>query len=281
MNPTQVVRYLTSSPMRGAALGAGIGAASRAVQTPAEGQSRGGAMLQGAVRGAALGGLASGAGRAYRDTRLLRPELGAAAAVPATARRVGTEIANFGRRQVHGFTGHYNPDAIGMGGNAAAGKQVDLLKRRAMDEVRHNPNRAEELLGTAQREITDTLAKGRKEQSLQDAGITSVRGIVRAMRDPNQRSTALRAMGSTLTSGAGPGGAAMALGVPVAMAAPSLARGDESAVGGQTVGQKVKGLGAGMLAGAAVGGLPLIPQIVAGGALDAGAKRLVQGRKAE
>lgn len=239
-------------------------------------------MVGGALRGAALGGAAGGLGRTFRDARLLNPSLSTGGAVAATAGRVGTGIANFAKRQVHGVTGHMDADAIGMAGNAASASKVKLLNARVMDEARAAPGKAKQLLADHAGAVKSELASGARSQKLQDAGITSLRGIASAMRDPARRSGALRAMGSTVTSGGGPGGAALAIGAPVALSAPSLARGDESATGGLTVGQKVKGLGAGIAAGAAVGGLPVIPQMLAGGVLDSAARRALKpkGRSA-
>lgn len=236
--------------------------------------------VQGAARGGLMGAAAGGLARGYRDTRLLSPELGAAAAVPATARRIGAGITNFGKRQVHGFTGKFDPDAIGMQGNTAAGAKAKLLNRRALDEIKHNPEQATALLGANQKEIETTLASGRQGQALRAAGVTNLKDMVGALRDPSRRGGALHAMGTTLTSGGGPGGAALALGAPLAMSAPTLLRGDESAHGGATLGQKVRGVGLNVAAGGLTGGLPILPQMVVGGAFDAGTRRL-SGSKVE
>ena len=68
-----VARYLTTSPMRGAALGSVAGAVHGALA--AEPGDTAGGTVRGALQGAALGGTAAGLGRAYRDTRLLNTKL--------------------------------------------------------------------------------------------------------------------------------------------------------------------------------------------------------------
>lgn len=275
MNPAlQAARYLSSSPIRGAALGAGVGALRGAVAAPQEGETKGHAMLGHALRGAAVGGLAGGLARTYRDTRLLNPALSAARALPATAQRIGTSMANFGKRQIHGTTGHFDHDAIGMAGNATAAKRVDLLKRRFADETKGlSGGKLEAAAKAHQGDVKSTLTAGRNSQQLADAGVTSIPNAARALRDPKKRGLALRAMGKSVTSGAG--GAAMAVGLPAALSAPSLLRGDESAQGGPSMRRKLVGLGAQVGIGAMVGGLPIVPQMIAGGVMDSASRRVV------
>jgi hypothetical protein len=269
MNPlARTARYLTSSALPGLTIGAGIGAA--AAQTR-EGESRGSAMVRGAIRGGAAGAAVGGAGRAFRDTRLLNPALSAAQAVPATAGRIAQGVTNFGRRQAHGFTGKYNPDAIGMAGKVTANKKIVLSDLRTADEARHlTGDAAQRRVAAGTREVAGHARDGEIGQRFQDAGITSLPGAVRALRDPGRRNLALNAMGRSMVQG----GPALTLGLPVAAAAPGLARGDERAYGGQSTGQKVKGLARNIAMGGVTGGLPVIPQIVAGGALDYGVSRL-------
>lgn len=279
MNPLQIARYMTQSPLRGAAIGAGVGAASAAVQKNEDGSRK--SLLRGAVRGAAVGGVASGLGRAYRDTRLLNPGASAVGAVGQTASRIGTGIANFGRRQLHGFTGRGNADAIGMHGVAHSGKKIDLLQRRLADDIKHAPQAEGALRKSFEAEAAGLRRSGEQAQQLRDAGLSTIPGAAKALWNPESRGSALRAMGRTMAGGAGAGGLALSVGLPVALQAPSLLKGDESATGGPTLKRKMLGLGGSMAAGAMTAGLPIVPQIVAGSALDYGAQKLTQPRKVE
>lgn len=277
MNPTAVLRYLSQSPMRTAAIGAGVGAAGSALQRNEDGSR--GSLLRGAVRGAAVGGLLGGAGRAVRDAQLLNPGASLGQATVAAAKNVGRGVANFGKRQIHGATGLYDAEQIGMHGVVRSQKKVDLLARRLADDVKHTPGQASQLQQAFHSSRDAIMKEGLQAQKLRDAGLTNVPAAVRALRDPQMRGKALRAMGSTLSGGGGARGLAIGVGLPVALQAPSLMRGDESAQGGATMKQKLLGLGGSMAATAAVGGLPIVPQMIVGGALDSGVQKLVQPRK--
>lgn len=264
----QAARFLTSSPQRTALLGAGVGAAAGALRAPQEGQTRGQAMLGGAIRGGALAGGAAALGRGYRDTRLLNPTMSATQAIGGTAKRMGEGLSRFGKRQIHGVTGAFEHDAIGMAGNARSAEKVHLLERRMADELAHAPaHKADAIRKGFQGQIAGEQASGRASQALADAGITTLPGTVRALADGSRRGAAFRAMGKSITDG--PGGAVMSLGVPLAFTAPTLLRGDESAIGGQTMRQKALGLGVNIGTGMAFGGLPMIPQMAAGIGTDA------------
>lgn len=277
MNPLQIARFMTQSPLRGAAIGAGVGAASSALQHNEDGSRK--SLLRGAVRGAAVGGAAAGLGRAYRDTRLLDPSATALGAMGSTVRRLGSDVANFGRRQVHGFTGHYNPEAIGMHGVGHAERKVDLLKRRMLDDAKHTPGQAAKLEQQFQSQAAAVRNQGVQAQRSRDAGLSTLPGAAKALWNPSSRGKALRAMGSAVSSGAGVGGAALTVGVPVAMQAPSLLRGDESAQGGPSMKRKLVGLGGSIAAGSMVAGLPFLPQLVAGSAIDAGVQKITDPRR--
>ncbi len=277
MNPLQIARFLTRSPLHGAIPGAVVGAGASALSRDENGNR--GSLLRGAVRGAAVGAAGAGLGRSFRDTRLLNPSLTAGQAAGQTAKNLGQGIANFGRRQWYGLTGRGNADAIGMAGNTAAGRKAKLLEARFADEAKHMAPSALPAARTAhEAAVKSTLAQGAQAQRLQDAGVTSLPGLARGLRGPN-RSAALRAMGSTITNGAGAAGVGVTVGLPVALNAPSLLKGDESAQGGMSMKQKMLGLGASIGTGAAVAGLPIIPQIAAGGLLDAGVQRLTSFRR--
>lgn len=268
---TTAARFLSKSPARTALIGSGIGAAAGAIKAPPE--EREGAIFRGALQGAALGGAAGGIGRGVRDYRLLNPKKKGLDAATGAAKHIGTGVLNFGRRQVHGLTGLGNPDAIGMAGNATAKKQVKMLGLRAQDEIKHAPRAAHtkirDALKTEQKEV---LEAGRHSQMLQDGGVTSLPGTVKGLWKGKTRGKTLKAMGKAFTHG--PGGLAASVGLPAMFHAPDLIRGDESATGGRTMGQKVFSAGRSIAIGGSIAGMPLIPQMVAGTALDSGAEAL-------
>ena len=268
MNPgLAAARFLTASPGRTALIGAGIGGAAGALRAP-PGQRAHGA-LGGALQGAAIGGIGGGIGRAYRDTRLLNPATSAVGAIGETAMRGARGLGNFAKRQVHGAVGAFDHDAIGMAGNATSGKKVDLLKRRAADELAHaHPNARGAIEASRDAAVKGELAHGARAQSLADAGVTNLPGMARALATPGRRADAFRAMGRSVSDG--PGGALMSLGVPAAVYGPELMKGDESAQGGMTLGQKARRAAAGTAAGVAFAGMPVVAQ----GALSIGAERL-------
>jgi hypothetical protein len=276
MNPgVLAARYLSAG--NGAALGAGVGAIAGGLRSPQEGGSRLRGALGGAARGAVVGAAAGGLGRGYQDTRLLNPGMSAVGAVGGTAKRMGQGISNFGKRQVYGVTGRGDPNAIGMAGNATSGRKIDLLERRRDHALRGSPSKDHMAIRQkAEATIAGERRSGVASQELQDAGVTSIPGIAKGLMSKDKRGLALRAMGKSLT--AGPGGLAMGLGVPVAMSAPSLAKGDESATGGLTTGQKVRNLGLNVASGAALGGLPIVSQAVMGTGIDAVLSRIGKRR---
>jgi hypothetical protein len=256
-------------------MGAGVGAAAGGLRTPAEGDSRLRGMASGALRGAALGGAAGALGRGMRDTRLLSSTpLSAAQTVTGTAKRMGEGLANFGRRQVHGLTGAGNHDAIGMAGNATSARKAGLLEKRMKDELAHarTPTARARIEQQGQASMLAERTEGARSQVLADAGVTNLPGMARALTDKNKRGLALRAMGRSMVDG--PGGLIGSVGVPTALALPGIMKGDERATGGLSTGQKVRNYGVNLATGAALGGLPMIPQMVAGTAVDAGLRRL-------
>jgi len=271
-------RFLTRSPGQTALIGAGVGAAANGLRTPQEGQTRGQSMVRGALYGAGIAGGAAALGRGYRDTRLLRPELSGTQAIGGTIGRMGEGLSRFAKRQVHGLTGAYNPHAIGMQGTARAREKVDLVRRRLADEIKHAPSSQHAAITKAhQSDITGLLDEGRRGQALMDAGVTTLPGMAKSLYRKETRGRALRAMGKTVTDG--PGGVAMSLGLPIALSAPGLMKGDESAEGGLNKFQKVRNLGVNLGTGIAFGGMPLIPQMAAGIGVDAGMARLTRTQR--
>lgn len=273
---TRAARWLTESPGRTALVGAGVGAAQGALTHGDEGV--GAAALKGGLRGAAVGGAAGGLGRAYRDTRLLNPALSPGAAVGETAKRIGQGIKDFGKRQIHGFTGAYADQAgeIGMRSRAAASKKIDLLRKRQADLAAHG-----ELTDKAKKKLVEE-AKSLREwgaggDAALKAGITNIPGIVKGMA--TRPFSTMKAMGKDMVGGGGALGTSVALGLPLAIAAPDLARGDESAQGGRSMRQKLVGVGSGLVGGALTAGVPVLPQLVGGVAVDAAASKALGGKK--
>lgn len=267
--PAVIARYLTDRVSRGALLGGAAGA-THGLMNRQEGESGWAAGIRGAIRGAAVGGGISAAGRAYRDTRLLNPEMGAGAAIGGTLRRAGEGIKRFGKRQIHGFTGAYadKPGAIGMRGSEEAKRRLDLFEKRFKDEAAYATSRgrdtsrlAEELANKKQ-ELAEWGARG---DAAQAAGITSIPGVVKGLaKRPGQTAKALK----DEVTGGSKKGLVLAVGVPAAFAAPEIMKGDESAAGGYTVGQKVRRLAGNVAGGVATAGLPVVPQLLAGGAIE-------------
>ncbi len=266
---TTAARFLSKSPARTAVIGAGVGAAANALR--AEDGDRSGAAFRGALTGAALGGAAGGIGRGVRDYKLLNPKAKGMKAVTGAAGHLGTGIANFGKRQVYGLTGIGDPNKMRMAGNATAKADAKLLGLRAKDEIKHAPRSAHAgIRKSLAEEQKSVLSEGRRSQALQDAGVTSLPGTIKGLWNKKTRGKTLRGMGKAFADG--PGGIGMSVGVPALMYAPEIARGDESAQGGYSMGQKVYRAGRSIAVGGALGGMPLIPQMVAGTALDMGAE---------
>lgn len=276
---SRAARWVTHSPGRGAALGAGLGAAHGAVQNRDQGLAGATAgALRGGLRGGLVGGAAAGLGRAYRDTRLLDPSMSAAQAVGGTAKRLGQGVKNFGKRQAHGFTGAYADQAgeIGLRSTAAATKKIDLLKRRAADELQYGNNSDARQWQTYAKYVeraADAKEWGQQGDKAMAAGITSIPGVARGLaRAPVNT---VKALGRDMIGGGGNKlmGATTALGVPLAIAAPDLARGDETAQGGRSLKQKLVGVGSGLAGGFLTAGMPVLPNIVGGIAVDAVANK--------
>jgi len=268
-------RWLTDSAARTALVGAGVGAAQGALMHGDEGV--GSAALKGGLRGAAIGGAVGGAGRAYRDTRLLPPTLSSGQAVGATIGRIGEGAKRFGQRQIHGFTGAYGDRAadIGLRSRGEAGRRIHLLRLRQDDMKAHGEltDRTKKKLVEKAKNLQDW---GRRGDAARKAGITSLPGVVSGLATTPVATA--KALGRDMLSGGGLTTAGMAMGVPLAIAAPDLARGDESAQGGRSMRQKLVGVGSGLVGGALTAGVPVLPQVVGGIAVDSAASRML-GKK--
>jgi hypothetical protein len=234
------------------------------------------AAIKGGLRGAVVGGAAGALGRAYRDTRLLNPTLSAGAAVGETAKRIGQGIKNFGKRQIHGFTGAYSDQAgeIGLRSRAAAAKKINLLRKRQADLLSRG-----ELTDKAKKKLVEEAKRLREWGASGDAalkaGITNIPGIIKGL--VKRPFSTMKAMGKDMVGKGDAVGTSIALGLPVAIAIPDLARGDESAQGGRSMRQKLVGVGSGLVGGALTSGVPVIPQLVGGVAVDAAASKMFGG----
>ena len=272
----QAARWLSESPARTALLGAGVGAA-HGVLTRGD-ESAGSAAMKGGIRGAAIGGAGGMLGRSYRDTRLLNPTLSGAEAVGATAKRVGEGIKNFGKRQLHGFTGAYEDRAsqIGLRSTGEADRRIELLKLRQADVKSHGG-----LTDKVKKDFAEKILSLHEwcrggDQALR-SGITSIPGVIGNLATRPIHTA--KALGRSVTGGSGAQGMALGLGLPLAISAPDLAKGDESARGGRTMRQKLVGAGSGLAGGMLTAGMPIIPQIVGSSAVDSIASRQFGGKR--
>lgn len=291
-----VGRFIAHNPGTVAGIGAGVGAAANVGREAMSGNPNKN-YLSAATHGALAGGLAGGAvggiARAGRDTMLLRPELsGAGAIAKATAQRAGQGASNFVQRQVHGLTGFGGKDQayldrIGMAGSNTSASKARLANLRAEDQLSHlgkpgwGPswmkdhnahNAAAANINTAlHKEVSGLAAEGEIGDKMRSLGMTSAPGAMKAMvTNPRESS---KVIWDQLRAG-GKMGVGLGVGVPLATSAASIARGDESAHGGQTVGEKVLRAGANVGGGLAFGGLPVVSNMIAGGLTEAAAGRV-------
>lgn len=101
------------------------------------------------------------------------------------------------------------------------------------------------------------------DPALHAQGVTSIPGVVRGLSDARTRSQTIKSLGRATLGGGGALNTAMAA-APVVMAVPELARGDESALGGRSVKQKLTNLGLNVGANVATAGLPLGANLATG-----------------
>lgn len=275
-----VGRFIAHNPGTIAGIGAGLGAAAgagrEALKDPGERNYISG-IGRGAIAGGLLGGATGGIARAAHDTMLLRPELrGAGNIAKATAQRAGQEASNFAQRQFHGLTGYGSKDQayldrIGMAGSSTSMAKNKLLHLRAENMASHSPAKATKILDDAAEQMRGVAQEGVVGDQLRHLGMTSAPGAVKAMAtNPREAS---KAIWNQLRSG-GKLGIAAGVGLPVAMTGASIARGDESATGGQTVGEKVLRGGANIGGGLLFGGLPIVANQIAGNLTEAAAGRV-------
>jgi len=280
----QAGHFLRQSPLRTAAIGAGVGALAGAAANP---EDRLGGARRGALLGGAVGGIGAGAARAARDTQLLagRP-LSAMETVTGTAKRFGEGGAAFVRRQVHGLTGAYaDPAKTRIRSSVEAARRQNLLDARLGDDLRmaRNPQRAEAIKQRAAQEAASLKEWGEGGDRALKAGITSAPGVVKGLAGKNRKET-LSALKDEVLGGRGGGrkAQAMALGLGVGLPAVSglydISKGDESAAGGRTVGQKAMNLATNVGVGTLTMGMPFGAQMITSSAADALGQKLVSPR---
>ena len=127
--------FAQGGAQRAALAGGAIGGVGNATASALRGESASDIAVaggMGALGGAALGGVAGAAGRKALDTKLLNPKASRGDVVKSVVTAPVTSLKNFGKRQIHGFTGAYKNKAteIGLGGTEAAKKKVHLENLR-------------------------------------------------------------------------------------------------------------------------------------------------------
>ncbi len=270
--PVRALRWMTNSASRGAVVGAGAGALhGAATASPEDGKLRG--AVRGAIGGGVLGAGLAHAGRSVRDVKLLNPSMSHGQAAGQTLRNAGTQIKNFGKRQVHGVTGAYDPANIGMNSSIANAREMKLMPLRRADQLAHGEK------APSSKNLRQGLHDLREQSARGDAnigaGITSIPGIAKGLVEHPGKT--LGAMKNEALSGGAMGKALAA--VPLAQGAYELSHGDESASGGRSIKQKLVSTATNTLGGAAMVGMPMIPQLLGAAALESGARRLTSGRK--
>lgn len=276
-NLASIGRFIAHNPGTVAGLGAGLGAAAGVGREALGGGDQKnylGAALRGAAVGGAVGGAAGGLGRAAHDTMLLNPQLrGAGDVAKATAQRMGQGVSNFAQRQFHGLTGFGSKDPAYLDRIGLAGSNTSLARNRrvnlrAENAAKFNPGKAEKIFGEAADTARGIAEEGAVGDRLRALGMTSAPGSIKAMAtNPREAS---KAIWHQLRSG-GKLGIAAGVGLPALTTAAEVAKGDESARGGQTVGEKVLRGGASVGGGLLFGGLPIAANMVAGGLTEAAA----------
>jgi len=248
----------------GGALGALHGAVSGYRDAREQGHGVGGAALGalgGGVRegamGAALGG---GAGMlAGGGAALARPELAAraAGAIEGAPGALGS-FGRFGQRQVHGLTGWTPEEGLSSirGGAFGARSTAEAAHKNMYDVIGQNPN-DQKAVGTAIKSYAHAGRAARAAQELEDRGMTSLPGTVKAIaRDPRG---ALAAGFKDQWHGAHPAMRAAMIGLPALDIAKTIAEPEDPEHG---KGSRIGGSLAGLAAGAALGGAPLAAQAV-------------------
>ncbi len=274
-------RYIANNPSMVTGIGAGLGAASNVAREALRGDQQPknylGAGIQGALVGGLAGGSVAGLGRAAHDVHLLHPEIsGAKELATGTAKHIGEGVSNFAQRQFHGLTGYGAGDnkyldRIGMSGRGSAAEHAKLLNLRATDLATHSPGQAAKAEKALHEGVKAVHAEGELGQKFRDLGMTSAPGAVRGLATNPQEAS--KAIWNQLRSG-GRLGVAAGVGIPALAAAQDISKGDERAHGGRGIGEKVLRAGANVGGGLLFSGIPIVPQMVAGGLAESAAGRV-------
>lgn len=260
----------------GAAAGAAHGAYSGYRDARAQGAGVGGAIgaglggaPMGAARGAALGGVLGGVGGAgFSAVSRQRAE---------SLRKVLTErsaLARFGQRQVHGVTGAVPKGGLGQLRMDASDRLRDLDRLKGSKDV-GKAGRVDKLLGRTEQEVA-TRRIGRAEkahraaQEAEDAGMTSIPGLTKSVKERGLIPTIGTGL-KTQLSGADPLQKALFIG-GAGMTAAQVAPRQEGETGAHHALRAAGGIGHIGL-NAVTGGLPIATQM----ALDGGANAASQG----
>ena len=294
---SRLSRVLTSAGALAGA-GAGVGAAAGAAQgaysgyrdARAQGAGVGGAIgagvgavPMGAARGGLIGGALGGIGGAsFSAVSKQRAE---------SLRKALTErssLARFGQRQVHGLSGAVPEGGLGQLRMDAADRLKELEKLKGSKDLGKG-NRLDKALGRTEEQVA-TKRIGRAEkahqaaQEAQDAGMTSIPGVVKSVKERGLLPT-LGSGVKTQVYGADPLQKALFVS-GLGMTANNVARRQEGETGGHHAMRVAGGVGSVGL-NALTGGLPAVTQMALGTATDQAAssagrisRRLRAGGKA-
>lgn len=262
-------------------VGSGVGAAAGALGAGEDNRLSG--ALAGGVAGGVLGGGGALTARALQDTRLLsQAPLTAGQTVLETARRAGTGMARFARRQWHGLTGAYaDPLKTGIQSSAMAAEKEKLLNARfrAKEKKISDPSQLSAARRAHDEEIKALREAGAEGDKDLQAGITSIPGLARGLADSKKRKQVLERIFHANTGGKLLSmGGAFGVALPTALSAYDLSRGDESAVGGHSIPQKLVNAGANVGVGALTAGLPMGSQMLVTSAVEGLGQKLVSPR---
>ena len=286
----------TTSARGGALVGAGTGAAlnvAREATSGKEDKNYLGALAHGAALGAATGAAAGHVGRTARDLKLgitarqganVGKNLSGTALAGQTAREIGHQAKQFGQRQLYGFTGKGDPGKIGLQGKAWGAQKAKVLETRHADDLlkaRSAGKPADQIakMQTAhKKQLADVAESAASGQKRIDTGIDNIPGLVKGLGKKETRGKTWGAL-KEHGIGASTGAKMMSIGIPVGMTALDLSKGDESAQGGRTIGQKLVGGAVDLGTGIATGGMGALPSMAAFTAASSATDKLMGVKK--
>lgn len=233
-----------------------------------------GAALHGAALGGAAGGALGHAGRTAKDLQLgfsgragaqVGKNLQGAQLAKETAKELGHQAKQFGQQQIHGFTGGGKGRAgeIGLKGKEWGARQTELLKARQAQELAGaTPAAAAKIKGGYAKKLKTVAEDAATGQSKIDTGVDNLAGVAKGLWNKGTRGKTLGAI-KEHGIGASTGAKLMSVGIPGALTAADLAKGDESAQGGRSIGQKLVGGAVDMGTGVLTGGMGMLPSMAA------------------